>query len=100
MDLPHHLPALLAVHVVPFTLSRTGACFLAFLGSFLSLGFHTNLPTVEFNLARPGRRHLHSLPSGVAPFLFQGQGPPPSIQSPTPEPCLTSGRNAPERTRP
>src|SRR6516162_2424933 len=27
---------------------------------------------VEFNLARPGRRKLLNLPSGVGPFLFQG----------------------------
>jgi hypothetical protein len=31
----------------------------------------------------------------VVPFSFSGQTPPPSPQSPNPEPCLIAGRNAP-----
>src|ERR1700722_17976083 len=47
---------------------------------------------VEFNAARPGRRKLSISPAGSGLVLFRTT-PPPSIQSPMPEPCLDSGTN-------
>jgi hypothetical protein len=56
-------------------------------------------PPVEFNLARPGRRNLHNLPSGVRPCSLSRTSLPPSSQSPRPGPCFLSGRYAPEKLR-
>jgi len=39
-------------------------------------------------------------PAGSGLYPCSGQTPPPSIQSPTPEPCYLSGRNAPQKIRP
>jgi hypothetical protein len=50
----------------------------------------------EFNSARPGRRPLHSLSIGVRPLFLFRTTPPPSIQSPVPEPCSFIGQ---ERAR-
>jgi hypothetical protein len=51
LDLSYRLPPLLAVHLMPMTLRWMLGCFLVFP---LWLGSHANLPTFEFNLARPG----------------------------------------------
>src|SRR2546423_13554443 len=50
LDLPHGLPPLLAVHLVPMGVG----CSFVF---FLLVGFHAYLPTFKFNLARPGSRY-------------------------------------------
>ena len=39
------------------------------------LGFPVNLPQVEFNMARPGRRNLINLPIGVGPFSISRTTP-------------------------
>src|SRR6266478_4323721 len=66
----------------------TSLSFSAALGSCLPLH-------VEFNVARPGRRNYSVSPAGSGRYPYSGQHPPPSTQSPTPEPCSKSGNNAP-----
>jgi hypothetical protein len=68
LDLPYHLPPLLAVHLLPTGLRWETGCFFALL---LLLGFHADLPHVEFNSAQPGRRNLLNLSSGVGLSPFQ-----------------------------
>jgi hypothetical protein len=70
LNVPHHLPLLLAVHLSPILLPWMVGCFLGFL---LWLGFHANLSTL--NSTWPGRvgENLLSLPSGVGPFFLSGQ---------------------------
>jgi hypothetical protein len=45
-------------------------CFVCFLSW---LRFHANLPRVEFNAARPGRRNLTNSPAGSGLSPFQGK---------------------------
>src|SRR6516164_3217349 len=71
LHLPHHFPPLLAVHLSP--LARFWAdngllpSILAFRGFLPWFAFHAMLLPLNSNLARPGRRNLHNLPSGVRP---------------------------------
>src|SRR5206468_130968 len=67
LDLPHGLPPLLAVHLVPMVLCWMVGCSFVFL---LWFGFHANLPTFEFDLARPGWRKLLNLLIGVRAILL------------------------------
>src|SRR5262249_53021099 len=97
LNLPHHLSPLLAVHLLPTGLRWAAVCFF---GLVPLLGFPANLPPVEFNVARPGRRNLLSLSSGVGPLASSRTSPPPSPQSPIPAPCVFSARNAPRKIRP
>src|SRR6516162_9873606 len=104
LHLPHHFPPLLAVHLSP--LARFWAdngllpSILAFRGFLPWFAFHAMLLPLNSNLARPGRRNLHNLPSGVRPCSLSRTSLPPSSQSPRPEPCFLSGRYAPEKRRP
>ena len=88
LDFPRHLSPLFAVHLVPVVLRGAADCFLVLLRL---LDFMARLHG-GFNSARPGRQPLHSLSIGVGPLFFFGTTPPPSIQSPVPEPCSLSGR--------
>jgi hypothetical protein len=63
---------LLAVHVVPFALGRARDCFLGFFGSFLWLGSHTPLPTLNSTWLGPVGENYSISPAGSGPFLFQG----------------------------
>jgi hypothetical protein len=44
LDFPHHLPPLLAVHLLPTGLRRTTGCCFAFV---LLFGFHANCPMLN-----------------------------------------------------
>jgi hypothetical protein len=81
---------------LPWVAAR--ACFLGFLGSFSSLGFHATFPALNSTWLGPLGETLSVSPAGSGLSFFK-EWPPPSIQSPTPEPCLTSGRNAPKKMR-
>ena len=67
LDFPHGLPSLFAVHLVPMVLCWMVGCSFVFL---LWFGFHANLPTFEFDLARPGWRKLLNLLIGVRAILL------------------------------
>src|ERR1700730_6604521 len=96
LHLPHHLAPLLAVHLIPMAARRRFGCFLDFP---LWLGFHANLSTLNSTWPGPVDETHSVSPSGSAVLLFRTT-PPPSTQSPIPEPCLVSGRNAPKKLRP
>jgi hypothetical protein len=65
--------SMLDIHLSPMALRWMVGCFLGFL---LWLGFHANLPRVEFNLARPGRRKPTQSPQrGRAVLLFRTTTP-------------------------
>src|SRR6266481_10127803 len=81
LDLAHHLASLLAVHLVPIALCWIG-CFIGFLPW---LRFHASLPVLNSTWLGPVGETSQSLQRGRALLLFRTM-PPPSIQSPTPEP--------------
>src|SRR5437016_14593313 len=72
-------------------------------GSFvllLWLRFHANLPVLNSTWLGPVGGNYTISPAGSDRSPFSGQRPPPSTQSPEPEPCSSSGRNAPGKMRP
>jgi hypothetical protein len=62
------------------------------------LVFMLAFPTLNSTWLGPVGETFPVSPAGSGLSFFK-ECPPPSIQSPTPEPCLTSGRNAPKRMR-
>src|SRR5208337_4509975 len=70
LHLAHHLPPLLAVHLVPLARRclATGflACLLVFLKFFHSLAFHANLLGLNSTWPGPGGETYTISPSGTA----------------------------------
>jgi hypothetical protein len=82
---PHHFPPLLAVHLVPFSVVWVAASFLSSPGFFRLLAFHANLSMLNSTWLGPGGETYSISPAGSGHILFRT--PPPSTQSPIPEPC-------------
>jgi len=68
LDLPRHLPPLLAVHLLPMALRWLVGCFLGFL---LWLGFHANLPGLKSTWPGPVGETSQSPQRGRAVLLFR-----------------------------
>src|SRR5262249_1480261 len=79
LHLAHHLPPLLAVHLLPLARRWLATGFLALLlvfrGSPRCLAFHANLLGLNSTWARPGRRNLHNLSIGVRALILIQDNP-------------------------
>ena len=69
LDLPRPLTALFSTHALPLAGRATRSCLCLLRLSFPG-GFHAMLSLLFEIAARPGRRKLHNLPSGVEPWSF------------------------------
>jgi len=84
LNLPHHFPPLLAVHLVPVVWPCTSGCFFSLL---LWLGFHANLSLMDSTWPGPGgeTRTISPSGSGRSPWQDNTRHHPHNRQ--LPEPC-------------
>jgi hypothetical protein len=96
LDVPHHLPPLLAVHLSPMLLPWMVGCFLGFL---LWLGFHANLPTLNSTWPGPVGETYSVSPAGSGRSPFQDNAATIYTIANTGA-MLSIGQNAPKKLRP
>jgi hypothetical protein len=103
VHLTHHLPPLLAVHLVPLDQRWVATFFLAlllvFLGSLRWLAFHANLPSLNSTWPDPGGETDSISPSGYGPSLFRTI-PATIFPIANTGAMLRNGHNAPKILRP
>src|SRR5208283_2886707 len=97
LDLPRHLPPLLAVHLVPIALRWLVGCVLGFL---LLLVFHANRSTLNSTWLGPVSETCSISPAGSGPYPFSGQRRHHLYNRQYRSHAHLSGRNAPEKIRP
>jgi hypothetical protein len=68
LDLPRHLPPLLAVHLLPMALRWAADCFLGFLLLFV---FHANRSKLNSTWLGPVSETYSISPAGSGPYPFQ-----------------------------
>src|SRR5882762_2285023 len=97
MHFPRHLASLLPIHLLPTALFRAAGCFLRLV---LLTRLHAKFSTLNSTWLGLACDTYTISPAGSGLCPFSRTTPQPSTQSPTPDPCLTSGRNAPKKNRP